>query len=310
MARQKPQNPIEIPLFSGIESIRRRARMFGAAGVLLLLAVAAWLIWGQVQSRIGAEPQYRVAAENITTPSTPPWIRSDVRAEALREAGLHGDLSVLDPPKKLQARLADAFRFHPWVRTVDQITKRPPNKIDIVLTYRRPLAAVQMADDLQNLLLVDPEGIRLPERDLTYAELRYLPRVVGIVGKPLPGESWGDPRVLGAVELVGRLGEYWVNLRLADIVPGRLPEVHGPNRFYTYELVTTGGTRIRWGTAPSASPAGEASFDQKLGTLVEYVRSEGPLKTVETPAVIDVRNGLQIEQRRVQLPDDADEVIK
>ena len=41
-------------------------------------------------------PQYQLTADNIHITPPPPWIRSDIKAEVLRDAGLVGTLSVLD----------------------------------------------------------------------------------------------------------------------------------------------------------------------------------------------------------------------
>ena len=88
------------------------------------------------------------------------------------------------------------FAFHPWVKSVGRIAKQPPNRMRIELEYRVPLAAVGHAAQPGVLLLADSEAFRLPEADLTAAELRHLPRVTlpsggGQAGKPLLGETLG-----------------------------------------------------------------------------------------------------------------------
>lgn len=291
-------------------SIYHRRRLFVAAAALLLLGVCGSLAWRATRQSLRDDPRYRVTAASIEASPAPPWIRTDVAMEALRDAGLRGDLSVLDPSEQLQQRLAEAFRFHPWVEGVGSITKQPPNRVRVDLTYRRPLASVEVLSDdgkRSQLLAVDRYGVRLPSQDLTPAELRYLPRVRGVASATLPGEVWSDARVLGAVSLIAALGERWTTLNLDDVVPSRSTEVLGDFRYYVFNLVSRGGTRIVWGAAPNATPPGESPFAAKLTRLEQFVSQHGPLRTTYgTPEVIDVRNGITVKDRTAQLPKGSD----
>lgn len=291
---------------AAVDSIRRRHRVFVAAGVLAVLAVVGSQAWRYASVEMRDDPRYQVTAQSIETTPPPPWIRTDIRLEALRDAGLRGDLSVLDSPERLQKRIADAFTFHPWVESVGTITKQPPNRITVELTYRQPMAAVEFhnpAVPAGNLAAVDKHGIRLPGQGLTDVELRHLPRVRSIASTSLPGEVWRDGRVLGAVSLISAIGPRWDSLELLEVIPSRSTEAHGDLRYYVYELVTTGGTRIVWGAAPNATPPGESSFSEKLARLERFVAQNGPLRsTFQTPEEINLRNGLQIVARTAKLP--------
>ena len=281
-------------------SLVRRYRLFMAAAALLVLGVVGQQVWRHVQSGMRQDPRYRVTAATIQTPPAPPWIRTDIRLEALRDAGLHGDLSILDPPEQLQKRLASAFAFHPWVEQVGKITKQPPNRISIELAYRRPLAAVEQISSprLNNsraggqLVAVDRQGVRLPSADLTEAELRYLPRIADIGSTCLKGEVWRDSRLQGAVALVAALGEKWPQLELVEVVPDRQPDIRGDLRFPVYELVTNWRTRIVWGAAPNVTPPGEASFAVKLARLENYLAQNGKFHqaTGLAPEMLNVRD--------------------
>ena len=284
------------PLSRTLGAIHRRRKALTVAAVLAGFGFVGAQGWRHARLGMRDDPRYRVTAEKIDASPAPPWVRTDVRIEALRGAGLHGGLSILDPPEQLQKKLADAFAFHPWVERVGAITKRADGRIAIELAYRRPLAAVETPRG--ELIPVDAYAVRLPGSDLADAQLRYLPRVRGIASTSLVGEAWRDARVLGAVSLVAAFGDNWRRLDLVDIVPSRSTEVRGEFRFFVYDLITSGGTRIKWGAAPNATPPGEAPFAAKLARLQGFVAQSGPLRsTVQTPKEIEVRDRLVVTQR-------------
>lgn len=298
MAKKKaPKNAP--PAAAWVAAVARQPRVFAGVGLLALLAWGGVLSWRHAEHALRDDPLYRVTADTISVPPPPPWVRSDVKRQALSNAGLLGGLSVLDPPEKLQARLADAFRYHPWVKSVASVTKLPPNRVQIELTYCRPLAAVEV--EPATLLPVDEDAIRLPERDLTEAELRRLPRVAGLASRPsLVGEVWSDPRVLGAISLVSKLGAEWGNFSFTRVTPSQNPTVRGEAQFYEFALETSGGTRVVWGAAPLAPAPDQAPFDAKLARLRAYVSEHGPLTSMASPGEIDLRYGLEARPRLVK----------
>lgn len=281
----------------------QRRQPLAAIALLAGLALVGRQTWQVVKADLRDDPQYVITAAGIEVTPPPEWVRSDVPREALRDANLAGELSSLDPPALLQQRLADALAFHPWVESVGAITTPTPGRVQVELTYRKPLAAIQLADQPGQLIAVDKHGVRLPSDRLTAVELRYLPRVVSIGSTALAGEVWRDGRVLGAVSLVSALGEHWSALDLMSVTPSRSMQVSGELRYYGFALTSTGGTRIVWGAAPNASPRSEAPFDRKLATLQRFVASNGPLRSsYQTPKVIDLRTGLSIIKRTAQKP--------
>ena len=163
-------------------------------------ACCCWRRWRWAASMRGSgtgrfvarHPQYQLTADRIHITPQPPWIRSDVKAEVLRDASLIGTVSVLDDPDALVRRIQDAFEFHPWVAQVLGIRKRLPASLDIELEYRRPVAAVETSDG-RNLTLtpIDVDGVRLPEADFTELDASYLPRIIGTY------QPTADRRVVG-----------------------------------------------------------------------------------------------------------------
>lgn len=283
--------------------VRLRPKLLIAAVVLMAAGMGARRVWDHVQSQLAASPRYQVTAEtiHIAPDPAPPWIRGDVKAEVLRDSNFVSNLSLLDPPAEIHRRLVDAFELHPWIRAVPQVEIVGPRRIKVTLDYREPVAVVQVATGgATDLLPVDAEGYHLPDGDLSEVEKSYLPRIADIEGRPLVGEPWTDTRVLGAIQLADRLRTVWDRFRLLEIVPSAYPEVQRSQRFYVYEIRTSGGTIIRWGAAPQLGPPGESTFEEKFARLAEYIRQHGPLDSINTPQVIDVRTRLTTEKRTVK----------
>jgi hypothetical protein len=212
----------------------------------------------------------------------------------LRDAGLDGTLSVLDDWPAFSRRIQDAFEFHPWVAKVERISRRLPSALEIELDYRRPIAAIESSDGGSVALLpIDALAIRLPEGDLSEVELRYLPRISGISGRPLVGDAWDDPRVGGGARIVVALADVWQQLRLIEIIASPQPNATAAGQDYAFEIVTSGGTRILWGGPPgSEAAAGESPVETKRTRLLEYATEHGKLDTIDGPATLDVRNEL------------------
>ena len=235
-------------LFASPASVGRPADLCSAWASALIFSGSA------ARRRSPAHPQYQLTAESIHITPPPPWIRSDIKAQVLRDAGLVGTLSVLDDWDTLSRRVKDAFEFHPWVASVERITQRLPSSLDIELKYRQPIAAVESSDSSGVMFLpIDEHAVRLPEGDLTEAERRYLPRISGVTGRPLVGDAWDDPRVVGGAKLAAA-----ARRRLAATAArgnhrrAAIRRRTTRRKLYTFEIVTTGGTRIVWGATPGA----------------------------------------------------------
>jgi hypothetical protein len=270
-----------------------------------VLGLTGHFIWRQQLAVVAHNPQYQVTPEAIQITPPPPWVRSDIKTEVLRDAGLVGKLSLLDDWETLVARVRQAFESHPWIGSVARITRHLPNSLVIELEYRRPIAAVESSSQSGIALLpIDATGARLPEADLTDAELRYLPRISQVMGRPMTGHTWEDPRVLGGVKLAAALYDVWRQLRLVEIIPSAHPVVQGDVRYYSYEIVTSGRTRIVWGAAPGEEQlAGESPLATKRQRLVDFAASNGRLDAIDGPASVDVRKDLVVVPRTAKRGD-------
>jgi len=198
------------------------------------------------------------------------------------------------------------------VAHVRSIRKRLPAALDVELEYRRPVAAVETSDGRSlTLTPIDMDGVRLPEADFTELERSYLPRIVGTTRRPLAGEPWDDPSILGAARLAAGLADIWQQLRLVQIMPAAEPRSRKDERFYSYEILTSGGTHIVWGAAPSEElPTGESTFAAKRQRLVDYAAEHGLLDSIDGPAQLDVRHDLIVVPRTARRKPATDEAEK
>lgn len=298
MPRIKPETGSALVVVKS-RRFRIRPRVWACLAILVGLGIAAQLLWRRTAPTIARDPQYVLAADRIQITPTPPWIRSDVKTQVLRDSGLVGSVSVLDDWDALTKRVKDAFELHPWVASVEHITRRLPSSLDIELKYRRPIAAVESSDPSGIMLLpIDDHAVRLPEGDLTDIERRYLPRVSGITGRPRVGDVWNDPRVIGGAQLAAQLADVWQQLRLVEILANAQSSTHDDRQLYTFEIVTTGGTRIIWGATPGQElTSGDSPFIQKRQRLLDYAAQHGKLESIDGPAVLDVRSDVVVTPR-------------
>ncbi|WP_442485524.1 cell division protein FtsQ/DivIB [Aeoliella sp. SH292] len=281
-------------------AVRKHARWVVLGVMLVVCGIASRRVWESLHEELINSPRYKITADTLhfTPEVQPPWIRSDVKAQVLRDTGITNSLTLLDPPVMIQQRLVDAFELHPWVRKVESVDLVGPGRVEITVTYREPVAVAEVQTDQdRELLPVDAFAVRLPDNELTDVEKSYLPRITTIEDRPLVGQAWSDTRMQGAAQLADRLRPVWERFSLLDIVPSTYPEVQRSHRFYTYEIRSSGGTVIRWGAAPGFSPPGESTFEDKLARITGWFNTNGGLDSINAPESIDVRDSLHVSKQ-------------
>jgi hypothetical protein len=244
------------------------------AVVIFAAAFAARAIWFQVRDDVLRGAPYQLTLDDIEITPLPSWIRSDVKAEALRDGSLDEPLPLAD--EDLVERIAKAFALHPWVAAVERVSKRYPAGATVELVYRRPVAMVEVPD---GLFPVDPHGVLLPSGDFTAAEARNYPRIAGVHGQPwaLVGSPWNDPTVIGGAKIAGNLATIWKNLGLYQIRPLAAPQ-QSLDAKGDFELVTRAGETIAWGAAPGHEKPGEPTTSDKIARLKKLVAGHGPIR--------------------------------
>jgi len=232
----------------------------GLAATLVLAAIAAAVLygWQNLGGRVRSAADQVLHPEAISVEGIAPWVRDDLRLEALRDASLADGVPLDDP--ELARRLARAFDMHPWVREVLAVEVRHPAAAVIRVRCREPVAMVVVPG---GLLAVDADGVVLPSEDFTAEAAAGYPRVTGIASGPRAavGAAWGDPLVEQAAALAAAIGPDWSRLGFVECRPvvGADPAA--------WELVGGGGRAIVFGSAPGHEQPGEPSAAAKIARL-------------------------------------------
>jgi hypothetical protein len=297
IAKKKSANETDSPATAGRPRGGHGGRWFFVASLVVSLAGGVgYVLWRQVREHVLAGSEYQVDPNKIAVTPPPPWIHSEIKAEVIRDASFDGPLSILDT--ELTVRMATAFAAHPWVAHVERVSKRYPSGLDIVLSYRKPVAMVEVQD---GALPVDVEGVVLPTADFSPAEAEPYPRIGEILTTPggAVGARWGDPCVTGAAQIAAALANDWSALKLFRIVPaGRKTGGRGGVE-YGFALYTHAGTRIEWGRAPSTDLPGEVPVGEKIARLKKYAAENGSLDGPDGPQqLVLLDSGEIVSQRR------------
>jgi hypothetical protein len=291
----KSRPPVRPP--SGLNWLFRPRNLVMAA-LIASCWIAVPIIMRQLPS-LENRPEYFVGPSQITMTPAPRWIPPDLVEQIFERAGFTDHESLLD--ETLSERVAAAFYTHPWIENVRSVKKSFPARLQVDVVYREPVAMVKAVDGFYP---IDRHGVLLPPGDFSPADTSRYPIIerVSSVPQGRVGEKWGDPTVDGAAELAsvliaskGDSESWWEKLHLQSIlVPGHV--VTGNETEQTeFELLTAGGSQIRWGRGPSTLHPGELTVEQKLGRLAEYQKDFGGFDDVHGPWDIDIRpwNGIR-----------------
>lgn len=234
-------------------------------GVLAFAALEAWKQYGATHAHFET---YTVGVQGIEITPPPPWVRTSLKADVVRFGSLER-LSLLE--KDSTRRVSDAFALHPWVHHVQRVAKHYPASMSVELTYRKPVAVVEVEHGSKpGLLPVDREGVLLPPEDFTVGQVKALPRIS--VGKTFPagavGTAWGDDRVAAAALVAEGLCDNWPQETLFQIAA--LPAGSGGKQSTSFEIVARDGRRFPWGHAPGSEVTGEKIAADKRADLFKW----------------------------------------
>ncbi|MEK6234981.1 MAG: hypothetical protein N2C14_09730, partial [Planctomycetales bacterium] len=230
---------------SGGTSLPRRLLL----GVIAVVAMwgGALFLWSLTGPQVGKNPAYHMLAEDMAVTPQPPWIRADVKAEVIRDAGLSGDLNLLD--SDLAERLEAAFALHPWVAKASRVVKGFPSRIEVHLEYRKPVLMVETAG---GLFPIDRDAVQLPSEDFSPDQAGAYLRLGGITTMPHgEGTPWDDARVIQAALIADALWSDWKKLGLYQLLPGpRSDSAPDSDPDWFYLTTRTERTRVFWGHGP------------------------------------------------------------
>lgn len=237
------------------------------------------------------EYQFELDQMEVTAPHA--WVPATLVEDVLAASPLQRQVSLLDPG--LSRDVALALEQHPWVERVHAVRVGPERVVRAHVEYRQPVALVETNEGLYP---VDVRGRLLPAKDFRLEDVDKLPRILNVTGaSPVAvGEPFGGVLVLGAVRIAAALipnhdlDQYWRRFELTGIVVPSLTEEDAEWALddLTYELATSGGSRIIWGKAPGADDL-EPSVEQKIGRLEQYLSRFGKFDEPNGPYRIDIR---------------------
>jgi hypothetical protein len=258
--------------------------LFHCAMFFLVLGgcvAGAALLWRAAM----ADPRFRMDG---TTLGLGGAVReSPESVEELRAIGLaFNGRSLLDP--FLIGDLEKAYGKSVWVKRIVRMRRSFPNRIDLELLLRIPVAQVKSGG---RYWLIDADGMLLPV-DGSSAPFPRLPEIVGVTAKvigerPAPGAIWGDEGVAGGL---GILRAFWGS-PLSEALPverivvnaGVFRAEDGETREIRrrFEIVSANNVVVRWGTFnPDGTGAGgdELTSAEKMWHLEELLRREEALR--------------------------------
>ena len=261
--------------FSSIFGIIWRWRaIFGAVVIVTAAIFAGRVAWEKQHEGVGRNAESLLTADRIELIGVPPWVTTDLKWQALRNASLDMPLP-LDAPD-LERQLARAFDMHPWVRRVERVETSHPAAAVVRVMCREPVAMVRVEG---GLLAVDRESILLPSDDFTAESASKYPVVDGVLTSPRGpiGSPWGDPTVDEAVNLITTLGPEANRFGLIEC--RRVPREGTAGNWW--ELVGSNTLVVLFGSAPGGSVAGEPSAAQKIARLGKVAELQARRERVE-----------------------------
>jgi len=248
--------------------------------ILPIIVVAAWL--GGLYGYWHYERYVNESSPAICAPlpgrQAPEWMTvADVRRISRLGAVVEGR-SIYDGD--LASDLGSAYLGNAWVRRVVAIRREFPDKVDVVLELRRPVAYVKS----NRYYAVGRYGVRLPSMPAPIAG-RGVPVVSGVAG-PVPpvGEPWNSEAltdaldalsaVTGSVEGTGEGETPAVTIAHVRVSEAELP---GAGRTTEIEFVTAGGMKIVWGrhSRRETKLYGQLSTSDKIAVLRRQLEKIG-----------------------------------
>jgi len=257
--RRKPPHVDPAPAGGRLAAFMSARRSgLGAVAVVLAALAAGALLWARIGDVVLWRDDAILRPEMVELLGVAPWVKSDIKTEALRTASLDGGVPIGDP--ELPNRLARAFDTHPWVKQVVSVKPRHPAAAVVEVLCREPVAMVSVKG---GLLAVDAEGVVLPSGDFTPEAAAEYPRVTGIESSPQgpEGSAWGDTAVEEAAAMAVVIGPEWKSLGLVDCRPKAVSGARA------WELVGPDGQVILFGSAPGHEREGEPSAATKVARL-------------------------------------------
>ncbi len=260
--------------------------LINPVSLMIVVAIATIPLWNRYHDRLDINGRQFLTADHVHLNERPPWIRTSVRESAIRDSRLNE--IALEQPNSLEL-VAAALAVQPWVKSVQNVRKTAAGVFANVI-WRQPVAIVEFANDL--VIPIDQEAVVLEGDGLRGEDTVDLWRIS--VPEPLTsglasGRTWEDMRIQDAAAIAVAWQSRHREPGLMRVVNRSYP-TGDRVRLQPYELWTAGGAIVYWGSPPGHELTGEATAEQKIAAVEEYVRKHGALDQADN-LVLDVRDG-------------------
>jgi len=222
---------------------------------------------------------YVADPEQCELERAPAWFGADV------EADVRAALAALPPQTLRDDAAVEAFaatlaRSCGWIKSVDRAAKRYPNRLELGLTLRRPVALVE---GVEQLWLADAEGVVVAPvaQAADYVKEHDLPIVhsAGKLAGCVAGRQLEDRAVLDGLAVAQEIAPFRDELHGRDlevvIIDVAGPRRAGATALSEVDLYTRSGLAIEWGRARSGGRLGklEPAPDAKIRGLLSVAAS-------------------------------------
>lgn len=254
-----------------------RATVLRLAVIGILTVVCLFALDRMRRQSLSLE-RHLVRSEGVRVVAVPSWVNSQILTSV--KASMPTALSIFSPD--LFPRVYSAFASNPWVETLLEGSRVYPDKVEVALKLRRPIALARIDGPQPRYYLVDRDGARLPGYLAAPPEnFPYpLPVLTGILGGPpdSSGGGFADPAVAHgarlALELYG-----WHNSDLypdLEVLEIDLANLEGRRNPLESEVIlkTNVQVPIHWGRARrEMTVIGEASTAAKVEMVAKALRA-------------------------------------
>jgi hypothetical protein len=262
-ARRRPVEA-DLPAAAGAASSHRALHLaldFALVGASLYVVL---LMHRKIYGEMQAAPAYRVRLEEFQWTHRPAWATQDVTIYLPVDDALGRSARGCKP--ELVAEVGRRLERNPWIRSVTEVRRIYPNRLEARVEIRRPIAYVLRGT---RGLFVDRDGVRLPDIHVGAQLPLGCYEVVGVDGAvPAVGSAWRHPGVRAALDVVAALNTYRVDRALA-LCRIDVTNIGGRRDPRASEILcwTPQGVPVAWGRPSGTTQFGENPVDVKMRHL-------------------------------------------
>ncbi|MCF6157585.1 MAG: hypothetical protein E3K32_03210 [wastewater metagenome] len=228
---------------------------------------------------------------------TPLWATDRISYDIKHIKSLNEHYNIYE--NGLSQKIAEIYGGLVFVKRVDSIKRIFPNRLNIKLILRKPVAIVRSGKDTY---LIDDEYVLLPKQYYTLPNSGYENPCIQsnrLSGLPPYGSVWNDEGIKVGVELIKFLRLNNIHnlfkILVVDVSNVCKKQYRGKSDII---LWTENNVQILWGCSPLCKTPDELSDEEKLQNLLSVAKVEGTsLKYME---YVDVRWKKPLGKRWVQ----------